>query len=755
MKSKIKTSQLLPFVISCSIFIVAAVFGWFKLRYGFNFVDEGWITEAWRLTVGDNFFSDKFTGALRGTNLINALVFKLYPGITLLGFRELQFILTIISLLFLSFALYKISKDFWFQPIIFSVFAFTGLDPMGAISNLNYWTYHHLFITLHLAFFIMGLQQQSVLLKRILYITSGVFLWLISFSLLHMSVVVISVIILFIIIKRFKIEALDFNFKDLCFVMAPVLLLWIAFLCIYGSAFIRNVISSLQVILSPSNPLVDSLIYINLEVLKYTIITLLFTIAFLWSTKISKTALLVGVLSMLAVIMFTVIDTTFFGLITTYHRGWYNGWYNRPMWFSALLASSYFLFLCYFIFKIVKKKPWNNYELFALIVFIPGIITAVDGSMFSGVGIGAILGCSIPAVAAMTCIILSLETIKKRAYLVQLAILILFFAPFYYSTVWTDWKFLFFDVAPEQANAEIETGFGKGIKTNQIYKDLYNWISTTSQACSNKDDYIISYVSSTMVYMIAGRRPALDESQISFADFPDDYYHKAMEFMKTRGRKPKLVYVFEAMPALYTINLEEPLRVWQGKQFSFPSGDPISQYVLASMTLIDSFPITQELSVRCFLDNASALLVLENKLNIDPVNPNSNLLMGNFYQRRGNFNKAERYYQKALDGNPKFVPALMHLAINQSLKGNDLYALNLLKKVVAIDPNRMDSYYNIACIYAKRKQINDSILWLTKAVDKGFNDEELLQTDHDLDNIKDTKDYKAILKKLQEANVRD
>jgi tetratricopeptide (TPR) repeat protein len=713
------------------------------------------MTEAWRLTVGDDFFSDKFTGALRAATMINALVFRIYPGITLLGFRELQFILTIISLLFLSFALYRINKDFWFQPLIFSVFAFTGLDPMGAISNLSYYTYPHLFITLHLAFFIMGLQQQSVLLRRILYVTSGVFLWLISFSLLHMSMAVISVMVLFIIIRRFKIEVLDFNFKDMCFVLAPVLLLWIIFLGIYGNSFIRNVIASLQVIFSPSNPLVNSLIYINLEVLKYTIITLLFTIAFLWSTKISKTALLVAVLSILAILMFTVIDTTFFGLITTYHRGWYNGWYNRPMWFSALLASSYFLFLCYFIFKIVKKTPWNNFELFALIVFIPGIITAIDGSMFSGVGIGAILGSSIPAVAAMTCIILSLETVKKRVYLVQFIILILFIAPFYYSTAWTDWKFLFFDVAPEQANAEIETGFGKGIKTNQIYKNLYDWISKTSQAYSNKDDYIISYVASPMVYIIARRRPALDESHISFAEFPEDYYHKAMEFMKTRGRKPKLVYVFEAMPALYTINLEEPLRVWQGKQFSFPSGDPISQYVLANMTLIDSFPITQALSVRCFLDNSSVLRVLENKLNNDPADPNLNLFMGNFYQRRGNFNKAERYYHKALDINPKFIPALMHLAINQSLKGNDPEALNLLKKVVAIDPNRIDSYYNIACIYARRKQINDSILWLTKAVDKGFNDGELLQADHDFDNIKNTKNYKAILNKLQEAHVRD
>jgi hypothetical protein len=117
-----------------------------------------------------------------------------------------------------------------------------------------------------------------------------------------------------------------------------------------------------------------------------------------------------------------------------------------------------------------------------------------------------------------------------------------------------------------------------------------------------------------MVHMIARRRPALQDPIISFIEEPEYYLHMTMEFMKTRGRKPKLVYVFEAMPALVPIALEEPLRVWQDKQFSFPSDDPISQYVLANMTLIDSFPIAEGLSVRCFLDNDSVSHFMENKL---------------------------------------------------------------------------------------------------------------------------------------------
>jgi hypothetical protein len=615
MKNKFYSSQLFPFAISLCIFTTAAVFGWFKLRYGFNFIDEGWqMTEAWRITVGDDFFRDRLIGSgLRAGTLINAFIFKLHPGITLLGFRELQFFLTIISLLLLSFSLYQINKIFWYLPAIFSIFAFTGLDVIGLMSTLNYFTYPHLFMTLHLAFFIMGLHQQSVLLKRILYITAGIFLWLISFSLLHMSLVIFSVVLLYFIIKKFKLESIDFNLKDLCFVMAPVILLWTFFLGFYGNHFIKNVILDVQSFhLTPTHQ-TGSILSINWDVLKRVIIILPFTIVFLWSTKISKTAYLIGTLFIMATAMFAVIDTSLFGLITPFYRGGYSGSAGRTLWFVALLASSYFLLLCHFIFKIVKRKTWNNLELFSLVLFIPSIIAAVSGTVFSALGMLVILDASIPFVAALACIILSMETIKKKTSLTQLSILILFLAPFYCTTAWSDWKFTFFDVAPEQANVEIETGFGRGIKTNEIYKNLYEWISATSQAYSNNDDYIISYVSTPMVHMIARRRPALSLSNIAFNELPDEYFDKLMEFMKSRKRKPQMAYVFEATPVLVPVSLENPARIWQEKQFSFPSDDPISRYVLANMTMMESFRISDELSVRCFLDNAAASHVLENK----------------------------------------------------------------------------------------------------------------------------------------------
>ena len=263
LKIKTTSSQMIIFAISLGIFLIAAVWGWIRLKYGFNFIDEGYqMTESWRLAAGDDFLKDKFTGALKLFTLINAIIFKIYPNITLLEFRELEYILTILSLCLLTFALYTVDKKYWFQPFIFSVFAFTGLDPIGNLKNLTYQTYPHLFITLHLGLFIIGLNQKSLLVRRILYFLSGVCLWLISFSLLHMSLIVLSPVLIFLIIKTLKIELLEFTFYDLCYVLAPFLLFWVIFLGIFNELFIQNVLSSIHWMLSMPFHSVDGLISI-------------------------------------------------------------------------------------------------------------------------------------------------------------------------------------------------------------------------------------------------------------------------------------------------------------------------------------------------------------------------------------------------------------------------------------------------------------------------------------------------------------
>jgi tetratricopeptide (TPR) repeat protein len=737
-KSQIKQQHLI-FGISLVIFCLAAVIGWVKLRYGFNFIDEGYhMTEAWRLTAGDDFFRDKFTGALRCSTFINYLVFKAYPAITLLGFRELQYVLTMLSLVLLAYALFMASRQYWYQPLIFSVFAFVGLDPVGMISNIYYQTYPHLFIIFHLAFFIMGLHQRSQLVKSAFYVISGLWLWLISFSLLHMSLAALSPIAVFLIFKAQKIKSPDFSFTDLCLVLAPVIMFWAVFIGTFNKPFIDNVFASIQLILSTPTHAAGTLVSINWEAMKHVAVTIPFFIAVFFIMKIKRITFFGIALIALALLEYLVIDTAFFGMINPY----YNGWFDRPMWFVALLMSSYALSCCYFVWKILKRQQWKRIELYAMVLIIPSIIMALSSSTFSNLGILTVLHSSIPAVAAITVLFLSLKTVEQRSYLEKFMILLLFLAPFYYTTAWSDWRFTFFDVTPEQASVEIDKGFGRGIRTNQVYKDLYDWIGKTSEKYSKKDDYIISYVVSPMVHMISRRRPALDDPFVNFIEVPADYYVKAIDFMKQGRREPRLAFVFEGMPGLLPISLKEGTFKWIDRQFSLPSSDPISDYVVKNMVLLDTFQMADGLSVKCFIDKTFAL---EESLKSDPANPEINMRLGAVYQKRGDFDNAVRCYKKALQANPGFIPGLQSLAVVYSLTGDNPAALETLKRIIAIDPDRNDTYYNIACIYAKQKQIDDSIAWLRKAVEKGFKDWNLLRTDRDVENIRGTEYYKEIM----------
>jgi hypothetical protein len=291
------TSQLFIFSISLIIFLVAAAFGWETLRYGFNFVDEGYyMTEAWRLTVGDHFLRDKITGAIDMSPLINSMIFRIIPDISLLGFRKIQYVVTIFSLLLLSTALYRTNKQYWYQPLIFSIFAFVGSDPVGMFPDLNYYTYPHLFVTLHLSFLLIGFYIESKEVRRFLFVISGFFLWLISFCLLHTSLVLLSPILYFYLLRKIKNNHFVFEVKDLLWVLIPILLCWILFISIFNVAYWENVIASIRFFLSSRAYSPRALFFVHLSFLAHVGISTIFLVTFFCCLYKLRTSFLVPVI---------------------------------------------------------------------------------------------------------------------------------------------------------------------------------------------------------------------------------------------------------------------------------------------------------------------------------------------------------------------------------------------------------------------------------------------------------------------------
>ena len=589
-------NKVILFIVGIIFFSVIAKFGWDKLHYGFNFTDEGYhMTESWRLAAGDDFIKNNVFGGLMNYTLINQLIFKTYPDITLLDFRRIQYMLAILSLIIFGVALFKISGQYAWLPFIFSLFAFTGFDANGMIPNLYYHTYPHLFLALHLSFFLFGLQAQKLFIKKIYYVLAGFCLWGISMSLLYLSVIILSPFITFFLVRKFNYKSYIFTFTDLLYVLSPFVLCWSVFILIYNKLYIISVISSVKLVLS-LNSFSSGLISLNWGAIQYIAISLAFLSAFfVLIKKRLNFCLVIAACCILSILLFTIITTFGFGLLNHY-QSW------KPMWFASFLIAFSIFFWIYTIARYRFNKNFSREDELAVILMVPFTICALTTSIFSTVGLMSVSESSIPAVAAIAYTFMSAMKPCKYKQARIILILLLLLGNFYYANIWFDWRFTFYDVPPDQMTATINDGFGKGIKTNVVYSKLYEWIKKNAEEYTHKNDFMLSYVLFPMTHMITKLRPSLDESYLFF-NWPRSICEKGIEVMKKKGRNPKIAFVSEREIMLLPISLDKGTFHWNAKQFYFPwSMDPFSIYVKKNMKQVSAFKITDDFIIRCYVD---------------------------------------------------------------------------------------------------------------------------------------------------------
>jgi len=135
----------------------------------------------------------------------------------------------------------------------------------------------------------------------------------------------------------------------------------------------------------------------------------------------------------------------------------------------------------------------------------------------------------------------------------------------------------------------------------------------------------------------------------------------------------------------------------------------------------------------------------EREMNINE-DPNLYNRLGNLYKSLGESMTAIKHYKKALSIQPNFPPALNNLAILYVSRKEYDQALPLFKQIIKIVPDHPGTYYNIACIYALQNKLEDATSWLKAAIQKGYDNWELIKTDKDLENIRRSPYYKAIIK---------
>jgi len=136
---------------------------------------------------------------------------------------------------------------------------------------------------------------------------------------------------------------------------------------------------------------------------------------------------------------------------------------------------------------------------------------------------------------------------------------------------------------------------------------------------------------------------------------------------------------------------------------------------------------------------------IQKALKDNPNNPVLHYKLGNLYLGRKKLRRAIIEFEKALILRPNFLEAQNNLAMAYAVSRQYDQALAAFKKLIDLDSANAGACYNIAVLYALQNNVPDAIAWLKQAIDKGYQNWELINTDKDLANIRNSEDYKQLV----------
>jgi tetratricopeptide (TPR) repeat protein len=114
-------------------------------------------------------------------------------------------------------------------------------------------------------------------------------------------------------------------------------------------------------------------------------------------------------------------------------------------------------------------------------------------------------------------------------------------------------------------------------------------------------------------------------------------------------------------------------------------------------------------------------------------------------QRRGDHKRAEDFYQQALLLDPGHVRALNNLGVLFMDQKKKREAVALFDRAIALKKDYADPYYNLACIYARMDEIDESIRYLKMAMAINKDVKNWAVKDADMKNVITSDEFKKIM----------
>ena len=126
-----------------------------------------------------------------------------------------------------------------------------------------------------------------------------------------------------------------------------------------------------------------------------------------------------------------------------------------------------------------------------------------------------------------------------------------------------------------------------------------------------------------------------------------------------------------------------------------------------------------------------------------------------FYNNRANLyalmdkhSKSLADYNQAIQLFPNYSEAYHNRAQTYMKQGKIDEAILDFKRAISLNPDLVIDFYNLACAYSIKKDTTQALEYLDKAVRKGYKNIEKIQTDTDLDHIRNKPAFEDILELL-------
>lgn len=146
-------------------------------------------------------------------------------------------------------------------------------------------------------------------------------------------------------------------------------------------------------------------------------------------------------------------------------------------------------------------------------------------------------------------------------------------------------------------------------------------------------------------------------------------------------------------------------------------------------------------------NTAEAIHQLKNAVAVRPNYVSAYAHLGSTYFKQNQLDSAVQCFQKAISYDSAYVNAYYDLGVVYLIQKKYDLAEKVYLKIIQLNPGNYEAYYNLACIKSIQSDIGTALDWLGQAVRHGLKDENLIQSDPDLENLRKNLDLDDLFDK--------